>query len=132
MVLVDTSVWIDFLLKGTSGESQVLSNLIEAEEDVATCGLIRQEVLQGIRDDLTLSRIRNLLDQTHYLRLEEPQVFDDAAKLYRDLRRKGMTLRSPMDCLIAVIATQHHTPLLHRDRDFVALARISNLKLYTI
>ena len=130
MVLVDTSVWIDFLLRGTTGESRVLARLIEAEEEIATCGLIRQEVLQGIRDDVAWTRVRNLLNQTHYLRLEEPQTFDDAAQLYRGLKHKGITLRSPMDCLISVLAIQYQTPLLHRDRDFVVIARVSNLKLH--
>ena len=130
MVLVDTSVWIDFLRRGVSAQSRILADLISGERGIAICGLVRQEVLQGVRDEVTLRRVRTLLGQTHYLRLEEPQTFDQAAEIYRDLRRHGATLRSPMDCLIAAIAIHSQTPLLHRDRDFLTIARFSSLKLF--
>lgn len=130
LVLVDTSVWIDFLNGGRSRESERLSELIAQEGDLATCGWIRQEVLQGVRDDLSHRRIARLFDQTTYLNLEEPAMFDDAAALYRTLRKKGKTIRSPADCLIATIAMRHQCLLLHRDRDFNTIASASSLKLY--
>ncbi len=132
MVLVDTSVWIDFLRKAHLPESKILSRLIESENDIAICGLIRQEVLQGIREDLNLNRIRSLLDQAFYLSLEEPQTFDEAADIYRTLRRKGVTLRSPMDCLIAAVAIRFNTPVLYHDRDFLSIARFTDLILYPV
>lgn len=130
MVLVDSSVWIDFLRRGLSPESRELSHLIGSEEDIATCGLVRQEVLQGIRDDSTLVQVRTLLDQVHYLGLEEPVSFDEAAEIYRKIRRRGQTLRSPADCLIAAVAIRYRVPLLHRDRDFITIARFTDLSLY--
>ena len=132
MVLIDTSVWIDFFRSGTSSESNILSQLIESDQDVATCGLIRQEVLQGIRDDVMMRRVLKLLDQTIYLNLHEPQTFDHAAEIYRNLRRRGKTIRSPGDCLIAAIAIESRTPLLHHDKDFLTIALSSNLKLFEI
>jgi predicted nucleic acid-binding protein len=130
MVLVDTSVWIDFFRKNYSLESQVLQSLVENEQEVAICGLIRQEVLQGVRDDVTFRRIKNLLDQTHYLSLKEPDSFDHAAEIFRNLRRRGITLRSPMDCLIAAVAIQSNSVLLHRDSDFMEISKHSGLRLF--
>lgn len=130
MVLVDTSVWIDFLQGGASPESQVLKGLIASEKDIAICGLIRQEVLQGIRDDLSLKKISDLFNQANYLPIEEPQSFDEAAAIYRRLRREGRTLRTPMDCLIAAIAIRYQVLLLHRDRDFFTISKVTTLKLF--
>lgn len=132
MVLVDTSVWIDFLQGGDSPESKTLRDLIASEKDIAICGLVRQEVLQGVRDDLALRKICDLFNQANYLSIEEPQSFDEAAAIYRCLRRGGKTLRTPMDCLIAAIAIRHQAILLHRDRDFLAISRFTDLRLYEV
>lgn len=129
MVLVDSSVWIDFLKKGASLESALLSSLLEQAQDVATCGLIRQEVLQGIRNDLVVRKVGHLLAQAYYLFLDEPSDFDRAAEIYRNLRARGTTIRSPADCLIAAIAIRSDIPLLQRDRDFLTIARFCDLKL---
>lgn len=132
MVLVDTSVWIDFLQGGSSPESKVLKDLIVSEKDIAICGLVRQEVSQGVRDDLALRKICDLFDQANYLPIEEPQSFDEAAAIYRCLRRGGKTLRTPMDCLIAAIAIRYQVILLHRDRDFLAISKVTDLKLHGV
>lgn len=130
MILIDSSVWIDFFQTKSSPESQILEKLILDEGDIAVCGLIRQEVLQGIRDDLQFHRIRHLLNQAYYLSLKEPSIFDEAAKIYRSLRHRGLTIRSPGDCLIAAIAIQHQVLLLHKDRDFKTIASHTSLKLF--
>lgn len=62
-----------------------------------------------------------------YLDLDEPRDFDSAAGIYRELRRRGTTISSPFDCLIAAIAIRSRSALLHRDRDFTAIARASGL-----
>ena len=132
MILVDTSVWIDLLRNVPSAEAITLARLIEDREDVAICGVIRQEVLQGIKDDVMSERIRRLLGEAHYFSLTEPKSFDDAATIYRRLKRNGFTIRSPIDCLIAAIAIENKTPLFHKDRDFAAIARHTHLTLYRI
>lgn len=130
MVLVDSSVWIDFLKKGSSKESRTLERLLAEEQDIVICGQIRQEVLQGIGDEVTLQRVRRLLDEVDYLCLEEPKIYDEAAQIYRTLKRKGKTLRSPADCLIAAVAIHAKVSLLHRDRDFETIADGTSLKVY--
>lgn len=130
MVLVDTSIWIDFFRGNDSPENEVLNQLIASGKDIAICGLIRQEVLQGIRDDVMMKRMQKLLDQLTYLKVREPQTFDHAAEIYRNLRRRGKTIRSPGDCLIAALAIEARVSLLHRDKDFLTIASSSALKLF--
>lgn len=130
MVLIDTSVWVDLFRNAPTAEARTLNRLIEAEADIAICGMIRQETLQGIRDDLTMRRIRTDLEQTFYLPLEEPGDFDSAATIYRTLRHRGVTIRAAADCLIAAIAIRTRTPLLQRDADFSKIARVADLELY--
>ncbi|MBI4126779.1 MAG: PIN domain nuclease [Deltaproteobacteria bacterium] len=127
MVLVDTSVWIDFFRKSRTAEAKALATLIASEQDIATCGVIRQEILQGIRDDLMLRRVRALLDQMHYLPLEEPRTFDEAADIFRQARLAGKTLRRPLDCIIAAIAMRWNVQLLQRDHDFTTIAIVAPL-----
>lgn len=130
MVLVDSTVWIDFFRGTATRESGMLVDLIAHEHDIAICGLIRQEVLQGIRDDSMLQRVRRLFDEAYYIPLVEPEHFDHAADVYRSMSRHGVTLRAPMDCLIAVQAMHARATLLHRDRDFQLIARHTDLKTF--
>ncbi|MBI4237858.1 MAG: PIN domain nuclease [Deltaproteobacteria bacterium] len=130
MILVDSTVWIDFFRGAPARECDVLADLIAHERDIAICGVIRQEVLQGVRDDESSRRIRALFSQAHYVALVEPDHFDHAAALYRSMRRAGVTLRAPMDCLIAVLTMHARATLLHHDRDFQLIAQHSALKTF--
>lgn len=128
MVLVDTSVWIDFFRGRDSGQVLKLEKLLEESEDICTCGVILTEVLQGIRDDSdyarTLSRFNSLL----YLEMRK-RTFIKAAQLYRSLRRRGLTVSKPMDCVIAAVAMEHNVALLHHDKDFEPIAKHCGLKI---
>ena len=130
MVLVDTSVWIDFFRGGRSKEATLFSNFIAEEQDIAICGVIRQEILQGISDTVTLRRISGLLEKMYYLPCHEPLVFDEAAAIYRKARQKGITIRNAIDCLIAAIAIDSKIPILQRDKDFRYIAELTTLTLY--
>ena len=99
-------------------------------EEYVTCGPIIQEVFQGLD-------VRNRLApefRTIFLelpRLSDPlplELFLNAADIYREGRRRGFTIRSTIDCLIAAIALEHHVALWHRDRDFTTIARYTPLK----
>lgn len=119
-VLVDTSVWIDFLNGHPSPEAAELRRLLD-EQNVVTCGLIVAEIFQGLRRDRSLEPLESRLRELDVL---EPQGLDTyfvAAALYRALRARGVTIRSTIDCLIAVLAAQHRCYLLTRDRDMKAI-----------
>jgi predicted nucleic acid-binding protein len=127
VILVDTSVWISLLQdKPNAGlpKEQLLN--------FATCGPIIQEVFQGMRDEAWSNLFRE--DFLAIPRLSDPiplAVFLQAAQIYRQGRRKGYTIRSSIDCLIAAIAIQNEVPVWHRDRDYSAIARFTSLRVYT-
>lgn len=129
MVLIDTTVWIDFFAGRNEPHVAALQELIEDEEDVCLCGVILAEVLQGIRSDADFSRTKEYLDDVIFLPMRQP-TFLRAAEIYRTLRRKGVTIRQPVDCMIASVALEYDARLLHNDRDFDHIARHVKLKIH--
>jgi predicted nucleic acid-binding protein len=125
MFLVDTSVWIEVFRK----PSRLRLDEIVDFDDVVTCLPVVQEVLQGFRDERAFLTAREAMYAlpTVASPLARP-VFDQAVELYRTARRAGLTVRSGVDCLIAACAIGHSLTVLHHDRDFDQLARISPLE----
>ncbi len=117
-VLVDTSVWVDFLNGHSSPEAGTLGTLIEGEREVLTCGLVVTEVLQGLRRDRSVALLRSHFDDMTWLTPLEPGFYLRAAELYRALRRGGITPRSVVDCMLLVLAETYDVPLLAKDADF--------------
>ena len=128
MVLVDTSAWIAVLRRGGPRlEEQV------DFDDVVTCLPVVQEVLQGIDDESHYRHARGAMLSLPIV--ESPLrtiVVDDAVDLYRRARRAGFTVRSSVDCLIAACAIRHDLTILHDDRDYPKLARISTLRVRSL
>ena len=125
MVLVDTSVWIEVFKKRDPIPLESFSSL----EEVVTCPPVVQEVLQGFREERAFQRAREAMLSFPIVESPLPLgVFEEAAQLYRAARRTGLTVRSGVDCLIAACALRHRLPVLHHDRDFDVLARVSPLE----
>lgn len=125
MLLVDTSVWIEVFKK----ESHVHLEAVAPLDEITLCLPILQEVLQGFREEGAFRTAREAL--MAFPMVESPmalEVFEEAAQLYRKARRAGLTVRSSVDCLIAVCAIRHNLTVLHHDRDFPMLAQISGLQ----
>lgn len=126
MILVDSSVWIE-VLRGNRRDDFARTT---AGDEVATCLPVMQEVLQGIdREDAYHVAASAFAD---IRMLEDPltrEVFDSAIQLYRNARRSALTVRSGVDCLIAVCAMRNNATVLHSDRDFTHLARIAALRV---
>lgn len=124
MLLVDTSVWIEvFRPRG------VRLDEVANFDDIVTCLPVIQEVLQGFADERAFAIARDAMGSLPIV--ESPlrrELFEEAAGLYRAARRAGLTIRSGVDCLIAACAIRHGLPLLHNDRDFDLLARVSPLE----
>ena len=123
MILVDTSVWIEYQHATGSRADLRLTRAIETDEPLATTGLVLLELLAGARDEQHARDLRRLLDRCSFLPLEEPSDHEAAAALYRSCRRQGSTVRRLPDCLIATVAMRTETPLLHQDADFETIAR---------
>jgi predicted nucleic acid-binding protein len=130
-IIVDTSVWIDsFNPKTKTLEKSVLIQLIQNDNPVYLCPVIYQEILQGIREDKTFEHVKFILQQYRMIDLDLMHVTNHAIDLYRRLRKKGITIRKSMDCLIASYAILTDMYLLHNDSDFTHIASESKLKIY--
>ena len=128
MILADTSAWIEYLRGTGSFADGELTRLLEADEQMATTGLVLLELLAGARDEREAADLRRLIDRCQFVSLEEPSDLEAAATLYRIARREGTTVRRLPDCLIAAVAMRVGATLLHRDSDFEAIARIAPLE----
>jgi predicted nucleic acid-binding protein len=129
MILVDTSVWIEAFRR----PARVTLEEHASFDEIATCGPVVQEVLQGFGDERAFRVARDAM--LALPRLDEPH--DDhlvlaAVDVYRRARRAGISVRSSIDCLIAAAALRHDAVVLHRDRDFDGLARISSLRVRSL
>ena len=120
-VLIDSSAWIEFLNGNESWIADRVSTLLGGEDDICTCGLIVTEVLQGLRRDAGVSEVAALFEELTFLSHEGIAPYLRAAELYRQLRRRGITVRSTIDCLIATLAEDHGCVILARDRDLEAI-----------
>lgn len=125
MILVDSSAWIEYLRDTGSPVCEQVSGLID--QNLATCDPVRMEILSGARDEQHLAALRGLLARTTTLPTT-PVHYEQAASLYRQARRQGLTVRRLIDCLIAAVAIDHDVPLLHADRDFETISQTSALR----
>jgi predicted nucleic acid-binding protein len=117
VLLVDTTVWIDFFAGRSTAQVRALEQSLRDGEDVCICGVILTEVLQGIRTESAYRQTKERFAPFLFLPMR-PATFVHAADLYRTLRRRGFTIRKPIDCMIAAVAIENDVPLLHNDRDF--------------
>ena len=122
MILVDTSVWIEVLRDKTGRTVQLFRERLGREECVF-CRFTQLELLQGAKDEREWQRLDDYLSTQFYLEAAE-RTWVEAARIYFDLRRAGITLGSPVDCCIAQIAIESKILLLHRDEDFERIAGI--------
>lgn len=128
-ILVDSSVWIDFFNGHASAERNALSSLFESDHQICTCGVVVSEVLQGLRMTRTRVKIAELFLDLTLLEPQGIELYFRAADLYSGLRDRGKTIRSTIDCLIAVIAEQHGCALLARDKDLQLILDSGFLRL---
>lgn len=129
LIIVDTSVWVDYFRGIQSHQTKLLANLLANTNRVTITPTVLQETLQGIRDDSQFTQIRESLLVCIILRLDPTEAAIEAAQLYRMLRKKGVTIRKPNDCLTAYYGLFHDVPILHNDIDFVQIARYTALKM---
>ena len=117
MILVDSSVWIDFFTGRRTRQTDLLDGLL-GEEEVLTGDLIYVEVLQGFRRDREFQRAKRALDTLPLADLLGREVALATAINYRALRRRAITVRGTIDLIIATFCVQNGHVLLHADSDF--------------
>ena len=126
MILIDTSVWI-MIFKDKSGiEAGRVQNWLDGREVVLT-RFNQLELLQGCRDDKEWLLLSSHLQDQTYIEATE-STWQAAARIYFELRRLGLTVRSPIDCCIAQLALENKLLLLHNDRDFSVINQIRPLE----
>lgn len=114
-VLVDTSAWAEFLNGTDSPEARAVDRLLAGEDDVCTCGLVAAEVFQGIKRNR--EELEAFFRKMTFLEPAGIDTYLKAADLHRTLRRRGITIRSTIDCFLAVLAAENRCDMLFRDRD---------------
>lgn len=117
MILVDTSVWVDYFNGKVTRETDFLDTLL-GTEPVAIGDLILAEVLQGFRSNADYEAARELLASLTTYDLLGASLAVKTADNYRALRRRGITVRKTIDTIIATFCIERRTPLLYSDRDF--------------
>jgi len=131
MILVDTSVLINFLRGEKTCQSLKFEAILKQKIPFGITSQIFQELLQGTKTDEEYNLLKRYLEtQTFFHTRDSIQSFAQAAKIYFKGRKNGITIRSSIDCLIAQIAIENDLFLLHDDEDFIKIAKIVNLKLY--
>jgi predicted nucleic acid-binding protein len=131
-MIFDSSIWIDFFRGRKSDFTDLLDGKLAEFDtpDVYLCPSILQEVLQGINDSDDAELIKNLLFSCKFLLLDSYWVAEKSAEIYRNLRKKGITINKPNDCIIAFYAIHFDIKLAHNDKDFDKIAKHTSLKVF--
>jgi predicted nucleic acid-binding protein len=131
VILVDTSAWVEYLRATGSDVHQRVRELVQGAPaaELAVTEIVAMELLAGARDEAKAERLRRFLARFTMLPADGLRDAEAAAAIYRECRRAGQAVRSLTDCMIAAVAIRAAVPLLHRDRDYVAIARCSALDL---
>ena len=129
LVIVDSSIWIDFF-KGVS--IPPVLKLLELMDDnlIIIPPIIAQEVLQGVTENKMVDTIESLFFGFKFISYDPYEAALGAADLYRKLRLKGITVRSSNDALTAWLCINFKLPVLHNSRDFDNIAKHTSLKIY--
>lgn len=121
MILIDTSVWVDFLNGLETAQTKAVESLVKSREDICTCGIVLTEVLQGIKEKKAYEKTKAILSELIFLPMAQ-ETFLLAATIYRTCRSKSITIRNSTDCMIAATCMQHGVRLLHNNKDFDSIA----------
>lgn len=127
MILVDSSVWIDFFNGNGAAHVDRLYELL-GRDVIVTGDLILVEVLQGFKSDSDLQKAKEALESLPYFSLCNKEIAFRSAENYRWLRKKGVTVRKTIDVIIATFCIENNIGLLHADKDFQVMEKYLGLR----
>jgi predicted nucleic acid-binding protein len=130
VIVVDTSVWIDFFRDTDTPHVAALAGLIERDAGLAITDVVLAELLQGAPDDRDAARIERRLSPHELFELKSAADARRAASMYRAARAAGHTIRRTLDCLIASVCVRENVAIMHADADFDRLALTTDLQVY--
>ena len=128
MILVDSSVWIDYFRGTMTAQTEILDALL-GQQPLAIGDLILAEVLQGFADERDFNLAKNMLTSLTVVELGGKEIAIQAAKNFRALRKLGLTVRKTIDTVIATRCIESGYDLLHNDRDFDPFVRYLGLRV---
>ena len=128
MVIVDTTVWVDYFQGASNPETEWLHVELDRRR-LGLTNLILCEVLQGVRDEFVAKDVERQLLKLEVFETGGVNLAREAARNYRTLRSRGHTVRKTIDCLIATFCIREQHSLLHRDRDFDPFERFLELSV---
>ena len=117
MILIDSSVWIDYFLGRDTPQVEILDKSLGVRS-VGVGDLVLTEVLQGFRDDKDYRIARSIMDELSVFEMLGKDLAIKSAENFRKLRKKGITIRKTADVIIATYCIEHGMPLLFSDKDF--------------
>ena len=123
MLLVDSSVWIDIHHAVTTDATKFLA-ANEERDEIATTGIIVQEVLQGVRSEAFFAGVLDLFWRMLVVQPRELATHELAAQLYRRATDSGLLVRKSSSCLVAALGLEHDAIVVHNDEDFVSIQKI--------
>ena len=129
MILVDTSVWIDYFNGVSTKQTETLDRIL-SEQTVLVGDIILTEILQGFSSDKEFRLAKQALDPVDCVHLGGKSLAIKAASNFRFLRSKGITIRKTVDMLIGSWCIEHEVELLHNDKDFDQIATQLPLQIY--
>ena len=131
MVLVDTSVLIDYLGTVENSGTRAFQSILDSGIAYGITSFTYMEILQGVRTEREFEQVKRYLDtQKFYGFRDEKASFAEAARIYFLCRKRGITISSTIDCLIARAAIENDIFLLHNDKDFDSIAKVVKLKIF--
>ena len=131
MILVDSSVWIDYFRGVTNDLTEQLDKWLDnADDEVGVADLVVFEVMRGFSRPMEKNRAQGLLLTLQVVEIGGLDNALIAAEHYRELRERGYTIRSPIDVLLASYCITHNHLLLHRDADFEVMQTLRGLKVW--
>lgn len=129
MILVDTTVWIDFFNNNSNEKVQILTDALKLNTEIFITDIILTEILQGIREDKKYVIVKNTLLGLSFVHAKDFETYIHASNIYRECRKKGITIRKTIDCLIGAITIENDLTLLNNDFDFINMAKCVDLKI---
>lgn len=131
MILVDTSVLIDFFKGVKNRSTNKFRSALVQKIPFGINSFVYQEVLQGAKSEAEYEDLKKYLVTQHFFHPKEPvNSFTRAARIYFECQKKGITIRSTIDCIIAQTAIEYNLRLLHNDNDFNSMAKVVKLRFY--
>jgi predicted nucleic acid-binding protein len=131
MVLVDTSVLIDYLTGNENEKTIKFGEIINLNIPFGINLYIYQELLQGTKTEQDFYLLKRFLDSQRFFYLKNGKdSYAKAARIYFDCRKKGLNVSGTIDCIIAQICIENDLYMLHNDRDFEMISRVVNIKFY--